>query len=61
MCNQPGMPITNYQEGGEVRTGTIGGRDVAIARADEDIAGITELAYGLAREGSAPAATAGRV
>jgi len=51
MCNQPGMPITNYQEGGEVRTGTIGGRDVAIARADEDIAGITELAYGLAREG----------
>lgn len=54
MCNQPGMPVTGYQEGGEVElppTGVIGGRTVAIPGAAEDIAGITELAYGLAREG----------
>lgn len=56
MCNQPGMPITGYQEGGEVdaeeiRTGVIGGRTVRLPGDDEDIAGVTDLAYALAQEG----------
>ena len=56
MCNQPGMPTTGYQEGGEVdaeeiRTGMIGGRQVTLPGEGEDIAGITDLAYSLAAEG----------
>mgnify|MGYP003626902114 FL=1 len=56
MCNQPGMPITGYAEGGEIElppTGVIGGRTVGIASAEDDIPGIIELARGLATEGVA--------
>ena len=51
MCNQPGAQVTAYQEGGEVTTGRVGGRDVVVPGAGQDVPGITELAYGLMAEG----------